>query len=86
MVCGRPEVDLHHLDYARLGGEEYGDLIAVCRAHHDRIHAAWDATPHLRKLGRRAASIAVITTMRQHAGSRGARSPMTETRWPNRLR
>lgn len=64
MLCGDPNVDLHHLDYARLGAEGYGDLIAVCRAHHDRIHAAWDATPHLRRLGRRAAALALISHMR----------------------
>jgi hypothetical protein len=44
VVCGEPNVDLHHLDYARLGAEEYGDLIPACRVHHDRIHAARDAT------------------------------------------
>ena len=64
MVCGEPNVDLHHLDYAGLGAEAYGDLIPVCRVHHDRIHAAWDATPHLRSLGRRAASLALISNMR----------------------
>ena len=41
------------------------DLIPVCRAHHDRIHAAWDATPHLRKLGRRAAALTLISAMRR---------------------
>jgi len=66
VVCGDPDVDLHHLDYARLGGEDYGDLIAICHVHHDRIHAAWDATPHLRKLGRRAAALALINQMRSH--------------------
>ena len=64
VVCGEPNVDLHHLDYADLGAEAYGDLIPVCRVHHDRIHAAWDATPHLRSLGRRAASLALISHMR----------------------
>src|SRR6478609_1164226 len=46
VVCA-PHVDLHHLDYAHLGQEAYRDLIALCRVHHDRIHAAWDATPHV---------------------------------------
>ena len=27
-VCDVAEVDLHHMDYARIGGEDYGDLIA----------------------------------------------------------
>ena len=59
-----PDVDLHHLDYADLGHETYDDLIPLCRPHHDRVHAAWDATPHLRRLGRRAGSLAIITAMR----------------------
>ena len=64
VVCGNPEVDLHHLDYAKLGREAYEDLLPVCRVHHDRIHAAWDATPHLRRLGRRTATITLIAAMR----------------------
>ena len=64
VVCRHPDVDLHHLDYADLGHETYNDLIPLCRPHHDRVHAAWDATPHLRRLGRRAGSLAIITAMR----------------------
>lgn len=64
VVCGEPNVDLHHLDYTRLGGEEYGDLIPLCRPHHDRIHAAWEATPHQRQLGRRTAALNLINQMR----------------------
>ena len=67
VVCGATDIDLHHLDYQRLGRESYDDLLAICRVHHDRLHAAWDATPHLRRLGRRTATIAVVRGMRSGA-------------------
>jgi hypothetical protein len=44
VVCGDPEVDLHHLDYAHLGREQYGDLVAVCRTHHTAY--TQPGTPH----------------------------------------
>ena len=70
-VCGDPDIDLHHLEYT-FGRERYEDLLPVCPVHHGRIHAAWDATPHLRRLGRRAASILLTIRMRssRQAGGR----------------
>lgn len=68
VVCGVRPVDLHHLDYGKLGDEDYESLIPVCRRDHDRIHAAWEATPHVRRLGRRAASLAIIAEMRGRIG------------------
>ena len=63
VVCGERPVDLHHLDYGKLGAEDYESMVPVCRRDHDRIHAAWEATPHMRRLGRRAASLAIIAEM-----------------------
>jgi len=68
VVCGARPVELHHLDYGRLGNEKHDDITALCHAHHARNHLAWDATPHLRRLGRRAATIAVVQAMRRDLG------------------
>lgn len=70
VVCGDPDIDLHHLDYQRLGRETYEDMLAICRIHHDRLHAAWDANPHLRSLGRRTATIILVSGMRSGPRSR----------------
>ncbi len=64
VVCGATQFDLHHLDYEQLGHETYEDVIPLCRTHHDRIHNAWDLSASLRKVGRRAASLSIIATMR----------------------
>ena len=69
VVCGARPVDLHHMDYGRLGNEKHDDIICLCRMHHDRIHSAWDATPHLRRLGRRAATVIVVQAMRRTPGT-----------------
>jgi hypothetical protein len=54
------------MDYGRLGNEKYDDIAPLCcKAHHDRIHAAWDATPHLRRLGRRPATVILVQAMRR---------------------
>lgn len=37
-VCRDENVDLHHKTYARLGDEALGDLLPLCRYHHDQIH------------------------------------------------
>lgn len=38
--CGLPGRDVHHLTYRRLGHEHPDDLVVLCRACHDRRHAA----------------------------------------------
>ena len=68
VVCGARPVDLHHMDYGRLGNEKDDDVVPLCHVHHDRIHAAWDATPHLRRLGRRSATVIVIAAMQRQLG------------------
>lgn len=32
------QIDVHHNDYSRLGGEEMSDLIPLCRDCHERHH------------------------------------------------
>ena len=73
VVCGHPDIDLHHLGYQRLGHETYEDHLPMCRVHHNLFHAAWDANPHLRRLGRRAACLALVAQMRaaSRASDRG---------------
>ena len=68
IVCGGRPVELHHMDYGLLGNEKHEDITALCRSHHARIHAAWDATPHLRRLGRRAATVVLVQAMRREPG------------------
>lgn len=65
VVCGAPEVDLHHLDYDHLGRERLEDLLAMCDVHHEALHAAWDANPHWRRLGRRAGSLGLVASLRR---------------------
>lgn len=37
--CGsREQLDVHHLDYSRLGREKFDDLITLCRACHQAEH------------------------------------------------
>jgi len=69
VVCGARPVDLHHLDYRRLGNENHDEIWPLCHQHHNRIHKAWDATPHLRRLGRRAATVIVVQAMQRELGT-----------------
>lgn len=39
-VCGHPDVELHHLKYGEYGREADKHLAALCRVHHDEVHAA----------------------------------------------
>lgn len=69
-VCGTTKnLELHHHDYLRLGREAYGDLIALCAAHHRRLHDIYDASHIWRSLGRRAASTGIIRAMRTPTAS-----------------
>ena len=67
-VCPRPwsldDGDLHHASYSRLGEEEFADLVAICRPHHDRLHDLFDASIAWRRLGRRAATAGIIARLR----------------------
>jgi len=68
IVCCTWPVDLHHLDYGRLGNGKHDDIMPLGNVHHDRIHAAMDATPYLRRLGRRAATVILVQAMRRDPG------------------
>ena len=37
--CENSNLDLHHLTYKRIGKEEIGDCVLLCRKHHDMVHA-----------------------------------------------
>jgi len=37
-VCGRERAELHHVNYRRLGKEEFEDVIPLCRKHHAGAH------------------------------------------------
>jgi len=38
-VCYKQAVDLHHIVYKSLGGNNSAyNLICLCRVHHDRVH------------------------------------------------
>jgi hypothetical protein len=38
-ICGEPRYELHHITYERIGDERLSDVVALCRAHHQRAHA-----------------------------------------------
>lgn len=38
LVCSTGPIQLHHQTYARLGREQFDDVIPVCRTHHVAIH------------------------------------------------
>jgi hypothetical protein len=40
-VCGAHRYELHHRTYERLGAEDMGDLLALCRSHHEQLHRAY---------------------------------------------
>ncbi len=65
MVCGAPQVDLHHLDYDQLGRERFEDLLPLCRWHHGLLHDAWDASGQWRRLGRRTGTAGIVAMMRR---------------------
>jgi hypothetical protein len=69
LVCGGRWTlhhgDLHHRSYDRLGAERFDDLVPLCRAHHSELHNLWDASPAWRCLGRPAATIGIIATLRR---------------------
>ena len=66
-VCGaNTELELHHLDYDRLGREHHEDLVPLCAGHHEHLHNVLDASREWRRLPRRAASAGIIASMRRH--------------------
>lgn len=37
-VCKSFKIELHHINYSRLGNEMLTDVIPLCREHHEKIH------------------------------------------------
>lgn len=56
------------MDYGNLGNEDYDALLPLCRSDHNRVHAAWEATPHVRRLGRRTATLVIVAELRRRSG------------------
>jgi hypothetical protein len=40
-ICGERARDAHHVSYERIGYEQPGDVIALCRSCHERWHRTW---------------------------------------------
>jgi 5-methylcytosine-specific restriction endonuclease McrA len=56
---------LHHRTYDRLGHERANDLIPLCRACHDQLHARMEGSPEWRKRPRPQATDALLAHMRR---------------------
>lgn len=58
--------DVHHLAYPDIPGTERDeDLVVMCRACHESVHASLDAWPGLRRMPRSAATWLVVDYLRQ---------------------
>jgi hypothetical protein len=57
-------LDMHHVDYKKLGGETFDDLIPMCRAHHEVLHRLIDAFPSYQRMTRREATRQIIPRLR----------------------
>ena len=67
LACSGEWTDLHHRTYDRLGREQWRDLIPLCRACHEELHARMEGNPEWRKRPRRQATDALVAHMhRQH--------------------
>ena len=72
VVCGSEEWDdLHHLTYDRLEHERHGDMVAMCRPHHEQVHRAYDAG-RWRSLGYEAVMRRLLRLAREEHERRGA--------------
>ena len=57
--------DLHHRSYRRLGGEDYTDLVPMCRACHSRLHVLLDRNSEWRHFRHEVATDALAAYMRK---------------------
>jgi len=55
--------DLHHRTYERLGREQFGDLISLCRPCHIELHQRLESSVAMRKLGRATATDMITSRM-----------------------
>lgn len=37
-VCKSAKIEFHHVTYARLGHEQFEDVVLLCRKHHQAVH------------------------------------------------
>jgi len=56
--------DLHHRSYERLGHERFGDLVALCRWCHSKVHRRLESSESLRRLGRTTATDLIVRRMK----------------------
>lgn len=38
-VCNSRRIELHHINYDRIGNEEFSDIMPLCAGHHEQVHA-----------------------------------------------
>jgi hypothetical protein len=81
-LCGATEgVEVHHHTYVRLGRELDDDLLAVCKPHHDEIHAAREAMGcTLTQATRQVAAAFSVTVMRRRHESGLSRKELNKAR------
>jgi hypothetical protein len=69
VVCDKPWTltngDLHHRSYERMGAERWSDVLPMCRACHDRLHAIYESNPAWRRLGRARATDLIVGHLRR---------------------
>lgn len=58
--------DLHHRSYQRLEHETFTDLVPLCRACHQQVHAVMETQPSWARLGRACATDQIILLLRRH--------------------
>nr|PKY86269.1 hypothetical protein CYJ24_02145 [Actinomyces naeslundii] len=72
-VCSKPwherRDDLHHASYSRMGRERHEDLVPMCRACHELVHKAIDASTAWQRLiakgHRRLVTVSIIARLKE---------------------
>ena len=72
-VCSKPwrerRDDLHHASYSRMGRERHEDLVPMCRACHELVHKAIDASNAWQRLiakgHRRLVTVSIIARLKE---------------------
>lgn len=62
--------DLHHVSYDRLGEEAHGDLWALCKPCHHRLHDLFERRSW-RNISRTVANLRALSILRAEHSSRG---------------
>ena len=73
VVCGEAwqlsRDDLHHRSYRRLGREDFGDLVPMCRTCHSRLHVLLDKNPEWHHFRHEQATDLLISYLRKEKGN-----------------